>query len=1037
MRCHKNVIVSFVLNHVFDFSGKNCEEDINECEPNPCQFGGRCLERSNISLYQSNQQYTLPPTFSQKFSIENASGYECVCVPGTTGINCEVNINECDSSPCKNGNCNDQIGGYICDCEPGFEGEHCEIDINECDKYQPCVNGTCIDGRDDYVCDCDGGWGGKNCSVELIGCRDSPCLNDGSCIPFLDNETDHRFNCSCLNGFQGSTCEQGTTMSLVASSLLTVNTTREEGYDISLRFRTTLPNGILAFGNANAYSYILELKNGRLNLHSSLLNKWEGVFIGSSLNDTQWQKVFVAINSSHLVLSANEEQTIYPINSYEGSNMSHTSFPVTYLGGTIPNLHSYLRHLNNHEPTSFVGCMQDVVINGQWVLPGIQNPYTSLLNVQEGCQRTAQCDPNPCNSNGHCTDLWHTYRCTCQRPHLGPTCKYNITAATFGNENTNHSAVIVTVSDMARRTIRSMLNISMFIRTRQSTGTIFHLGSATRVTAEPTGSYVSAQLDKGELFVRMRFNGTPEGYTVGGNKLDNGYNHLIEVIRNGTLVQVKLNGTEYFRKTLSSSGNLNAQLLYLGGPPIDTEAEEQFTKEEKDRMYFKGIIQDVQISNGSEYGLMGVELYPLKEQEEGLELPRPFGEVIIDRISVLEGVVSDDLCKIKPCHHEAECQNTWNDFVCICPRGYKGKLCQDIQFCELQKCPGNAECKNLDDGYDCVANITFQGNQEEPLAFSFSGKDDEQSTKIDSIIEISYRTKTGGTLLYVQDGDMYFMVAVLKDQVTIQWRLSSGSAETNRFHKDDTNIEWNTILIKAQDGKLEAGWKGWEDYLEPVPSISIPIDYNAFMHLFSGKFVIYIGGTVENDPKRPDIGHMFKGCLGELRIGGMLLPYFSHEEIYPEATSRLKSYFVLNSTKPEEGCVVCFQQDCQNGGICTNASDVYACECPAGYANDDCSIDIDECLESLCTNNSTCVDGIASYTCDCLPGWEGKYCEKEIDECASNPCHNGATCTDLLAAFQCTCTDEYAGPQCDVLRLVTCENQPCKNGSTCLDGVSK
>jgi hypothetical protein len=35
--------------------------------------------------------------------------YECVCVPGTAGRNCEININECDSNPCKNGNCNDGV----------------------------------------------------------------------------------------------------------------------------------------------------------------------------------------------------------------------------------------------------------------------------------------------------------------------------------------------------------------------------------------------------------------------------------------------------------------------------------------------------------------------------------------------------------------------------------------------------------------------------------------------------------------------------------------------------------------------------------------------------------------------------------------------------------------------------------------------------------------------------------------------------------------------------------------------------------------
>lgn len=302
-----------------------------------------------------------------------------------------------------------------------------------------------MDARNNYTCDCDSHFGGRNCSVPLTGCSKSPCQNQGTCIPYLINENNHRFNCSCQSGFQGHICEKVTTMSFWTDSLLTVNTTRDEGYDIQLRFRTSLPNGILAFGFASPYSYILELVNGRLNLHSSLLNKWEGVFIGSGLNNSDWHKVFVAINSSHLVLSANEEQTIYPINSYEGSNSSHTSFPVTYLGGTIPNLRSYLSHLT-HLPTSFIGCMEDVVINSQWILPEEDNNHVSLLNVQDGCPREKQCDPNPCNSNiGECTDLWRTFSCTCQRPHLGHTCKYSINSATFGHENTTKSAVIVKV----------------------------------------------------------------------------------------------------------------------------------------------------------------------------------------------------------------------------------------------------------------------------------------------------------------------------------------------------------------------------------------------------------------------------------------------------------------------------------------------------------------------------------------------------------------------------------------------------------------
>lgn len=79
-------------------------------------------------------------------------------------------------------------------------------------------------------------------------------------------------------------------MSLEKFSYAEVNTSREEGYDISFRFKTTLGSGLLAMGRGLTF-FFLELSEGRLNLQSSLLNKWEGVFIGSNLNDSNWQKV--------------------------------------------------------------------------------------------------------------------------------------------------------------------------------------------------------------------------------------------------------------------------------------------------------------------------------------------------------------------------------------------------------------------------------------------------------------------------------------------------------------------------------------------------------------------------------------------------------------------------------------------------------------------------------------------------------------------------------------------------------------------------
>lgn len=127
-----------------------------------------------------------------------------------------------------------------------------------------------------------------------------------------------------------------------------------------------------------------------------------------------------------------------------------------------------------------------------------------LRGVLASCPRTPQCSPNPCHSGGSCEDRWTAFRCSCPRPHLGPTCQYSeyrprarttyssrtdrslaspadYTAATFGQERATPRAVVsVQVSEAARRAVHEALDISMFIRTRKPRGQIFYLGSVPR-----------------------------------------------------------------------------------------------------------------------------------------------------------------------------------------------------------------------------------------------------------------------------------------------------------------------------------------------------------------------------------------------------------------------------------------------------------------------------------------------------------------------------------------------------------------------------
>ena len=58
-----------------------------------------------------------------------------------TGSRCDQDINECENNPCQSdGNCTDHVAFYTCQCLPGFNGKSCENKINPC-KQKPCLNG--------------------------------------------------------------------------------------------------------------------------------------------------------------------------------------------------------------------------------------------------------------------------------------------------------------------------------------------------------------------------------------------------------------------------------------------------------------------------------------------------------------------------------------------------------------------------------------------------------------------------------------------------------------------------------------------------------------------------------------------------------------------------------------------------------------------------------------------------------------------------------------------------------------------------------
>lgn len=136
-----------------EYTGKSCEVHIEShplCERSPCLNNAVCQVSPNTTRL------------------------ECLCAEGFTGNRCETNYNDCESQPCQNGGrCVDEISGFSCDCSlTGYSGKMCQKNIDECTQ-NPCQNGgRCFDNYGSYTCECTTGFGGENCDQIINECSE-------------------------------------------------------------------------------------------------------------------------------------------------------------------------------------------------------------------------------------------------------------------------------------------------------------------------------------------------------------------------------------------------------------------------------------------------------------------------------------------------------------------------------------------------------------------------------------------------------------------------------------------------------------------------------------------------------------------------------------------------------------------------------------------------------------------------------------------------------------------------------------------------
>ena len=222
--------------------GGQCNVDINECVSAPCANGAACTDSNGGEVSTGAFSCACVAGFADgacAYDVIDQYAAECEVLEGGT---CEVDVDECASSPCANGaQCMESVLGasgveglslyvpadaYRCACTAGFAngicayefiaeyaavcalpGGNCDVDVDECASFPCWHGGECAESGTDavapdaYRCDCTKNWYGANCAEQGPPAGAENCA--GEMVVVGAGEA---YTCVCRAGYTGGDC---------------------------------------------------------------------------------------------------------------------------------------------------------------------------------------------------------------------------------------------------------------------------------------------------------------------------------------------------------------------------------------------------------------------------------------------------------------------------------------------------------------------------------------------------------------------------------------------------------------------------------------------------------------------------------------------------------------------------------------------------------------------------------------------------------------------------------------------------------------
>ncbi|XP_075217484.1 pikachurin-like [Lycorma delicatula] len=402
------------------------------------------------------------------------------------------------------------------DAVKGFDIEECSAD--ECSKV-PCQHGgKCLTSGESAICLCPLGFTGDLCETRLD--LQVPSFNGSSYLRYP--------------GLAGSALSW-------LDLIIVLKPTNQDGVILYNGHRSDgMGDFIAVYMNEGHLEFTFDLGTGAATLRSS-----EPVTMGD------WHELRLSRSGRLAVLQVDRHP---PNQILAPGAFTQLSLPLNLYIGGVPNFDMVSPKVRVR--TSFVGCIQKVVINNQPL--GILAEALAGVNV-DNCPHP--CVARPCGDHAQCVPHYEAYKCQCERHCAQSAAFIPSPIATFSGSTFLH----YTDPDIVRRIVSDKVSINMRFRTNSSSGLLLWTGR--RELNLPTSDFLAIGIKDG--FLHLRFNlGSGEAYIISNSsRINDGHWHRMKAVRSGQEGWLTVdNGQTVSNRSPGKLKQLNTNTgLYIGG----------------------------------------------------------------------------------------------------------------------------------------------------------------------------------------------------------------------------------------------------------------------------------------------------------------------------------------------------------------------------------------------------------------------------------------------------------------------------------------